>query len=148
MNIRSLNSVVILIVTLSVIQFRSAGAHEPLALQVSPRTAMGPTTIRIRAMVEQDPTNRALEVSADSGRVYQSSAIELDGDEAARINEVVFRDMPQGEYEIVVRLLDSSGRVRAMARSTVTIAGQLAINSSVLDTGDQPPDRRVVGGVN
>ena len=64
-------------------------------------------------------------MSADSGGVYQSSAIELDGDEAAKINEVVFRDMPKGEYKIIVRLLDSSGRVRALARSSVTIAGDV-----------------------
>src|SRR3954469_23163 len=125
--------IAILLATLVLAPFSSADARDVLALQVSPRTAMGPTSIRVRAVVEHDSTNRMLEVSADSGGVYQSSAIELDGDEAARINEVVFRDMPQGEYEIVVRLLDSSGRVRAMARSTVTIAGQLAINSSILD---------------
>jgi|KBSMisStaDraftv2_1062788.scaffolds.fasta_scaffold262549_1 hypothetical protein len=118
-------TVAMLLVTLVLTPFSSAGAREVLALQVSPRTAMGPTSIRVRAVVEHDSTNRMLEVSADSGGVYQSSAIELDGDEAAKINEVVFRDMPKGEYEIIVRLLDSSGRVRALARSSVTIAGDV-----------------------
>jgi hypothetical protein len=100
-------------------------AGSALALHVSPTAAAGPVTIRIRLIVEHDSRNRTLEVSADSEGFYQSSEIELAGDEAPKTNEVVFRDMPQGSYEIVARLMDLSGHVRAVERNTVMITGSV-----------------------
>jgi len=122
-NVLSLNVVVILAMSAFAAQPRLMGAGEALSLHVTPTAAMAPTAIRIRAIVEPDSKNRALEVSADSGIFLQGSRIELDGEAAPRVNEVVFRDMPSGAYEIAVRLLDSSGRVLALVRNTVVVEG-------------------------
>jgi hypothetical protein len=121
MNTLAFTRVVILIIALPLAQVRLSAGSAALALRVTPTAAVGHASIRLRVLVEHDATNRLLELTADSGDFYQASAIELDGEEAPRINEVVFRDMPQGTYEIVVRLLDQEGRVRAMARGTVVI---------------------------
>ena len=121
MNASSLTRVAILSIALPLAQMRLSAAGEPLALRVTPTAAVGHATIRLRVLVEHDAMNRLLELTADSGDFYQASSIQLDGEEAPKINEVVFRDMPQGTYEIVVRLLDPEGRVRAMARGTVVI---------------------------
>jgi hypothetical protein len=94
-----------------------------LEMQVTPATAAAPASIRVRAMVEHDAGNRALELTIDSGAYYQGSMIELDGETAPKVNEVVFRDLPPGMYEIVVRLFDPDGRVRALARGTAVIVG-------------------------
>ena len=121
MNTSIFTRVVILIIALPLAQMRLSAAGGALALHVTPTAAVGQASIRLRVLVEHDAMNRLLELTADSGDFYEASAIQLDGKDAPKINEVVFRDMPQGTYEIVVRLLDPSGRVRAMARSTVVI---------------------------
>src|SRR5262245_44518326 len=113
MNIRN-SFFVVLLIAIAFAPFPVVSAGGALALRVSPTAAVAPVSIRMRVEVEHDSRNRTLEVSADSEGFYQSSVIELDGDEAPKINEVVFRDMPRGLYEVVARLVDASGSVRAV----------------------------------
>ncbi len=101
-----------------------------LEMQVTPAAAAAPASIRVRAMVEHDAGNRALELTIDSGAYYQGSLIELDGETAPKVNEVVFRDLPPGMYEIVVRLFDPDGRVRALARGSAVIVGSMGSRDS------------------
>jgi hypothetical protein len=61
-----------------------SGAGEPLTMQVSPRASFEPAILTIRAMVEADNDNRALEVVAESPDFYRSSYIQLEGARAQR----------------------------------------------------------------
>jgi hypothetical protein len=104
-------------------QPRPLAADSELALQVRPNVGVAPAWLRVRATVAPDARNRAIELTADSGNFYESSRRELDGQYAPKISELTLRDLPIGDYEIVVRVFDEDGGVRAVARHTVLVVG-------------------------
>jgi hypothetical protein len=99
------------------------GARAPLAIQVSPAVSFAPATLVVRAMVEADANNRAIEVVAESGDFYRSSQIELDGDKAPRTTVVEFRSLPGGKYYIKATLIDTGGQPVGLVRREVSILG-------------------------
>src|SRR5437870_3199692 len=69
------------------------GAGERLALKVSPAVSFAPANLVVRATIEADAANRAVQVSAESIDFYRSSEIELDGENAPRTNTFEFRSL-------------------------------------------------------
>jgi len=98
-----------------------AGADEKLTLSVSPAVAFAPATLIVRARIESDSRNRAVEIVAESSDFYRASEVQLDGDNAPVTNRFEFRSLPSGTYEIKARVLDASGQARASARSSVNV---------------------------
>ena len=80
------------------------GAREPLAIKVSPEVAFAPANLVVRAMIEADHNNRAIEIAAESDDFYRSSAMQLDGDRAPRTRTFEFRSLPSGTYEVRAKL--------------------------------------------
>jgi len=97
------------------------GANEPLTMQVSPTMSFAPANLVIRTRLEPDADNRAMEVVAESGDFYRSSAIQLEGDRAPRTVTFEFRSLPPGEYEVTVVVIGTAGQRRALARSHVNV---------------------------
>jgi hypothetical protein len=97
------------------------GATEPLSIRVSPAMSFAPATLVIRARVEPDADNRAMEVSADSEGFYRSSAIQLEGDRAPKTATIEFRSLPSGEYEVLAVVIGADGRRKAVARAHVNV---------------------------
>ncbi len=95
-------------------------SHELLTLQITPLVAPAPGVISIRAAIDVSDENRGLEVTAQSGGFSQSSAIELDGRLAPRINVFQFAHLPAGEYDVSAVLLGTAG-VRATTARRVLI---------------------------
>jgi len=95
-------------------------ALEKLTVQVSPTVGIAPAYVRIRAMVEHDKDNRAIEIVADSDGFYRRSVVQLDGETAPKVNELLLKDVPGGHYDITVTLFDQNGS-RAVAHRTVEI---------------------------
>jgi len=110
-------------VALTTYQPRPLVADDELSLQVMPNVGVAPAALRVRAIVVPDSRNREIELTADSGNFYESSRRELDGEFAPKISELTLRDLPIGDYDIVVRLFDEDGGVRAVARHTVLVVG-------------------------
>ena len=98
-----------------------AGAGEMMTVTVSPAVAFAPATLIVRAKIEADARNRTVEIVAESPNFYRSSEIQLEGDQAPRTNTIEFRSVPSGTYEVKATLRDSTGEVRASARSQVNI---------------------------
>lgn len=98
-----------------------AGAGETLTMKVSPAVAFAPATLIVRAMIEADSRNRAVEIIAESPGFYRASEIELDGDKAPRTSTFEFRNLPSGTYEVKAILRDASGQARAAVRSQVNV---------------------------
>src|SRR5262245_7444309 len=76
------------------------GAGEPIRMKVSPAVAFAPANLIVRATIEADAANRAVEIIAESTDFYRSSEIQLQGEKAARTNTFEFRSLPPGTYEV------------------------------------------------
>jgi hypothetical protein len=99
-------------------------AAENVGLNIHPRVAQAPATVRVLATVERSIENRELRVTAESELYFRSSTVQLDGDQASRTHTFRFGSLPPGEYEIaaVVRTRDGDMKV---ARRQVTVVGGL-----------------------
>ncbi len=94
--------------------------EDRLRIDVSPRMSVAPAVIRIRAIVTPDATNRALQIVAESGSYYRSSMVPLDGANAAAITEMTLKNLPGGDYDVMVVLVDADGR-RVTDRRQITV---------------------------
>ena len=97
------------------------GAGERLTMKVSPAVAFAPANLIVRAMIEADADNRAVEIIAESPDFYRSSQIQLEGDKAPRTNQFEFRSLPPGTYEVRALLIGADGHQRAYARQQVNV---------------------------
>jgi hypothetical protein len=96
---------------LTVLSVASGDATESrLRIEVSPRISIEPAMVRIRAIVTPDASNRALLIVAESSSYYRSSMVPLDGANAAAITETMFKNLPGGEYDVTVVLVEAGGR--------------------------------------
>lgn len=97
------------------------GAGERLMLRVSPSVSFAPANLVVRAIVEADPANRAMEIVAESSDFYRSSEVELDGERAPRTTTFEFRSLPSGTYQVKATLRGADGETRASVRSQVDV---------------------------
>jgi hypothetical protein len=97
------------------------GAGERITMKVSPAVAFAPANLIVRAMIEADAENRAVQIIAESVDFYRSSEVYLEGDKAARTSMVEFRSLPPGTYEVRALLFGAGGRQRAFARQQVNV---------------------------
>ena len=122
MGVRNLSLCFATIVLLSVAS--GDAAESRLRIDVSPRISTAPAAVRVRAMVTPNATNRALKIVADSGSFYRSSMVSLDGANAAAITETVFKNLPGGDYDVTVVLVDANGG-STMDRREITVTASL-----------------------
>src|SRR5499427_7367 len=97
------------------------GAGEPITLKVSPAVAFAPANLVVRAIVEANAANRAIEIVAESTDFYRSSEMQLEGEKAAQTSTFEFRSLPPGTYEVRARLLGANGQARASMRHQVNV---------------------------
>jgi hypothetical protein len=106
-----------------VAQATSGGAgEEPVQVRLSSSVATAPATVVVTTTVERDPRNRALVVTADSDEFYTRSAIELDGDQDARLHQFWLKGLPEGRYVITAQVQGPSG-VIGLSRVPMDVIG-------------------------
>jgi len=103
-----------------------AGAGERMTVRVSPAVAFAPANLIVRARIEADAQNRAVEIVAESTEFYRSSEIQLDGENAPRTSVIEFRSLPPGVYEVKATLLGPGGAPRASVRQAVNVIASAA----------------------
>jgi hypothetical protein len=96
------------------------GADEPISMKVSPAVAFAPANLVVRATIQSDADNRAVEIIAESSDFYRSSEIQLEGDKAARTSTFEFRSLPPGTYEVRATLYGATGK-RGVVRQQVNV---------------------------
>jgi hypothetical protein len=119
--LKAMNARMYLFGILLVMMALPLGAGERLTIRVSPAISFAPANLNVRAMIEADAENRAVQVVADSINFYRSSEIQLEGDKAPRTTTFEFRSLPPGTYEVKVMLIGVDGRQRALARQQVNV---------------------------
>jgi len=97
----------------------AAGDH--VEMHVTPQVAFAPADLSVRATIQTDPSNRAIEVIADSSDFYRSSEIQLDGENAPRTTMFEFRSVPSGFYDVRAVLLGSRGEELATVQYQVNV---------------------------
>ena len=92
-----------------------------LAIRVSPWVFSAPAYVVVRATIEHDARNRAIQISAESADFYRSSEMSLEGEKAPRVSQFEFPNLPSGVYEVRAVLKDSRNRALAFARTEVHV---------------------------
>ena len=98
----------------------SLGADARLTVQ-APTVMLAPGHLVVETRIEPDPSNKSLEVTAESPELYRSSEVQIEGSTAPRKNTFEFRDLPIGTYEIRAQLLDAKGDRRAVVVRTLDV---------------------------
>src|SRR5262245_6257002 len=101
---------------LALVSPRPLNGGQPLTLQVSPLMSAAPAVISVRAVVEANDDNRALEVITQSSDFFRSSRIELDGREAPPLSVFQYGNLPPGLYEVSAYLLGTGGQRAVVSR--------------------------------
>ena len=94
-------------------------ASNGLAMAVSPNVAFAPATVRVRATVNANSENRAIQIVAESADFYRSSEIPLDGAQGPRTTVVEFRGLPGGTYRVTAILIRVSDRMTVVQQLTI-----------------------------
>ena len=96
-------------------------AKEVVSIRVTPSRSFAPATVIIRATIEPDTNNRAMEVVADSDGFYRSSVMQLEGERGPKTTTLEFRGLPPGEYNVTASVIDAHGERKAVARAHVEV---------------------------
>src|SRR5262245_58260112 len=107
---------IVLVLALSAFMAEGRGAA-PLSVRITPAVAFAPTSIHVYATLESNDDNRSLQVSIDSADYYRSSQVQLEGGRAPRVVNFEFRDVPDGDYKVMVRLVRSGGEPAVVSGS-------------------------------
>lgn len=86
-------------------------AAQRLAIRVSPAVALAPASVTVRATIEPNDANRALQITVSSPSYVRTSEISLDGRNAQRVNVFELKDVPTGLYEVRAILVGTTGQV-------------------------------------
>jgi hypothetical protein len=97
-------------------------APEKLSLRVTPSVSSAPSDLIVQTTVAKNPDNRWLQIEADSGTFFRSSAIELDGDNAPAITEMRLSNLPSGNYTVVAMLKNNRGEETVVRRSVIVLS--------------------------
>ena len=87
----------------------------PLTIQVTPRFAFAPASVRVTVRVQPHPDNSGVYVTASG---YRSSFIQLEGDAAPITNYIEWRSVPAGDYVVTASLISN---VAILAHATTTL---------------------------
>lgn len=115
------------IATLAItVAFVATSRAEPrVSLRVNVNVAMAPANLLVVMHVPPDKRNRGLTVVADSGEYYRSTYIELEGSHDAEIQQVWFKALPAGEYDVTAEL-EGAGGVLGKAVTRVRVLSSAA----------------------
>lgn len=121
---------VVLISLMSLTAAMPLGAKDkdPLMMRVSPTVSFAPANLMVRATVEVNAANRAVEIIAESEDFYRSSEMQLDGNSAPRTTQFEFRSLPPGTYEVRAVLYGQNGDARAEVRQQINVIASGAGN--------------------
>jgi hypothetical protein len=101
---------------------RPAAAESPVSLVIHKRFVPAGSDLLVTINVVRNADNRFLTIEADSGSYARSSTIQLDGEFEAYSHQYWFRQLPEGEYNVVARVAGTQG-VRGTAALSISVFG-------------------------
>ena len=77
----------------------------PILLVVRPAIGTAPGSIHAKVIIERDVRNRAFKIVLDGEQFYRDSVEQVDGDQAQRVWDFWWNDLPCGHYLVAAQLL-------------------------------------------
>jgi hypothetical protein len=102
-----------------------AMAESPVALVINKRIVPAGSDLRVTINVARNADNRSLTIQAESEDYVRASTMPLDGEFEAYTHQYWFRQLPEGEYNIVARVNGTRG-VRGIDVLTVSVFGAVS----------------------
>jgi hypothetical protein len=99
-------------------------AEAPVTLVVNRPVVPAGSDLLVTIRVPRDAANRSLTIEADSEDYSRSSTMPLDGEFEAYTRQYWFKQLPEGEYDVMARVSGTKG-VRGVAALTVNVVGTL-----------------------
>ncbi len=94
----------------------TAQTHPRMSLRAQPAVAFYPNPVNFIVLIEPRAENRAVVLASSFG----SSAWEVQGEkEPSSMKLVTWKDVPPGEHEITLSLLDNRGRLIGQVKTTI-----------------------------
>jgi hypothetical protein len=81
-----------------------------------------PATVQLTIAVEPNDANRTLRIEAESERMYRSSEMPLNGANEKRLHQIMFKNLPAGNYELRAEVRSSTA-VRGVATRELVVIG-------------------------
>ena len=103
-----------------------AAADDPaLTITVRERIALAPSSVHAKIVIERDARNRALTITIDGDRFFQSGERQVDGDQSQRVWDLWWHEVPCGDYDVRAELtrVEQGRRTTERARGRVTLYG-------------------------
>ena len=107
---------VILVLGVGVAAEVVAEQRAKLEMRLSGSVAMAPAVLRSTVFVEQHPDNRMLRVSIDGDNYFGSSDLPLEGADSPRSHQLMWKDLPAGDYQISTELFGATSRRATLVR--------------------------------
>lgn len=82
----------------------STEAAKPLSATITPHVCQAPCTVRITIRTIPHPQNRWIVVQVSGPQMFRSSMIPLAGEGAAHIQDVTYKEISAGDYQVLVIL--------------------------------------------
>jgi hypothetical protein len=114
MSTSQLIRVVLILATVVMMPARVNAARDDLSLRVSPPFAHAPAFVTALVRVPRAAENRLLRVTIDSDQYRRSSDVILEGEAATENHTFLWKNLPGGDYVVVVELYGH----RSMTRHT------------------------------
>jgi len=100
----------------------STAAEPVVDLTVKGHVLTAPATLMMTVRVAPDARNRGLAITADSADFARSSTIELDGADEPPVHQMLFKDLPEGDYVVSAKLIGVDG-VRGYSNVDLRVRG-------------------------
>ena len=97
-------------------------ADSPVTLVINRRLVPAGSDLLVTIRVPRDAENRSLTIEADSDDYARSSTMPLDGEFEAAMHQYWFRQLPEGNYNVVARVTGTRG-VRGVDAVPVSVFG-------------------------
>ena len=102
----------------------AAAGEPPVIVRVWPPTAIEPANLLVMLVVERNPENRAMRITAEGDDYFSSSEVSIDGDRGPRVRTVIFRGVPAGDYMLLGEVLGANRQVRGEASARALVASR------------------------
>ena len=113
-----------LLVAVMVVTGMASAAEPVVDLKIRGHVLTAPATLMVTVRVPPDERNRALAVMVDSGDFSRRSTIELDGEYDAPVHQMLFKELPEGDYVVAAEVLGADD-VRGYAYAELRVLGHM-----------------------